>query len=135
MRGLIREFRVHGENNPERFTLLNRAPYGKFNGVNFESVVIYDGGNLKIMLAIKLIPEKEFRRIRSADIDRYNKLLEQTRRICTDQIALLKTFDPVEPPKSSDPSQKMKASQRVTIEIGQLLALIEASDEDNNDTE
>jgi len=60
-------------------------------------------------------------------VDRYNKLLEQTKRICADQAALLETFDPVEKPKSSDPSQKMKTSQRVVIEIGQLLALIEAS--------
>ncbi len=67
-------------------------------------------------------------------IDRYNKLLEQTIRICPNQKALLDTFDIIEHPKSSDPSQKMKASQRVAIEIGQLLALIEASDQGEDNT-
>jgi len=60
-------------------------------------------------------------------VERYNKLLEQTKRICAEQAALLGTFDPIELPKSSDPSQKMKTSQRVVIEISQLLTLIEAS--------
>ena len=60
-------------------------------------------------------------------VERYNKLLEQSKRICTEQAELLGTFDPIEPPKSSDPSQKMKTSQRVVIEISQLLTLIEAS--------
>ncbi len=67
-------------------------------------------------------------------VERYNKLLEQTKRICSEQSALLSTFEAIEPPTSSDPSQKMKASQRVAIEIGQLLALIEATDEANGDT-
>ena len=67
-------------------------------------------------------------------VERYNKLLDQTKRICSEQSALLSTFDAVDPPSSSDPSQKMKASQRVAIEIGQLLALIEASDEDGDDS-
>jgi len=60
-------------------------------------------------------------------VDRYNKLLGQAKRICADQAALLETFDPIEIPTSSDPSQKMKTSQQVVIEIGQLLTLIEAS--------
>ncbi len=62
-------------------------------------------------------------------VERYNKLMEQAKRICADQAALLDTFEPIKPPSSNDPSQKMKTSQRVVIEIGQLLTLIESSGE------
>jgi len=62
-------------------------------------------------------------------VERYNKLMEQAKRICADQAALLDTFEPIKLPSSSDPSQKMKTSQHVAIEIGQLLTLIEAGDE------
>ena len=45
--GLVK---VNKKSNPERFTLLNRVPFGKFNKVNSEPVNAYDNKMLKGIL-------------------------------------------------------------------------------------
>ena len=60
-------------------------------------------------------------------VDRYNKLLEKTRAIFEKEDKLLiATFPDLEDTSSVDPSDKMKVIQRVMIEVGQLIAYIEA---------
>lgn len=60
-------------------------------------------------------------------VDRYNKLLEKTRAIFEKEDKLLiATFRDLEDTSSVDPSDKMKVIQRVMIEVGQLIAYIEA---------
>lgn len=60
-------------------------------------------------------------------VDRYNKLLEKTKVIFEEDNILITTFLTLEDTSSVDPSDKMKVIQRVIIEIGQLIAYIEAS--------
>ncbi len=59
-------------------------------------------------------------------IERYNKLLDRIKEIFSEEAGeLLKTFQPLEEPSSADPSQKMKTTQRLLIEIGQLATFME----------
>ena len=64
----------------------------------------------------------------SADpfVERYNRLLEKTKEIFREDTILLDTFSPIEGITSVDPADKMKVTQRVMIESGQLIAYIEA---------
>lgn len=57
---------------------------------------------------------------------RYNKLLAKTKDLFVDDSRLLDTFDEVEDTKSVDPADKMKVTQRVLIELGQLISFIES---------
>lgn len=63
-------------------------------------------------------------------VQRYNRLLEKGREIFKDETILLDTFEPIEDTKSVDPADKMKVTQRVLVEAGQLIALTEASIEE-----
>ncbi len=56
-------------------------------------------------------------------ISRYNKLLEVARDLLPDS-RLMGTFSPIEAAPSVDPVEKMKATQKVLIEGGQLISLI-----------
>lgn len=58
---------------------------------------------------------------------RYNKLLAKARELFSEeQAVLLDSFDEVEDTKPVDPADKMKVTQRVLIELGQLIAFMEA---------
>jgi hypothetical protein len=60
-------------------------------------------------------------------VKRYNKLLATAKELYSDdQGILLKSFDDVEDTKSVDPADKMKVTQRVLIELGQLIAFMES---------
>lgn len=60
-------------------------------------------------------------------VTRYNKLLSKARELfVNDQTVLLDSFDEVEDTKSVDPADKMKVTQRVLIELGQLIAFMES---------
>lgn len=59
-------------------------------------------------------------------VQRYNRLLEKTKEIFKEDTVLLDTFSPIEDITSVDPADKMKVTQRVMIETGQLIAYIEA---------
>ncbi len=60
-------------------------------------------------------------------VDRYNSLFEKARTIFADtKSQLLDTFAAVEDTTSVDPMDKMKTTQRVIVELGQLLAFMEA---------
>ena len=58
-------------------------------------------------------------------ITRYNKLLEVARDLLPDS-RLMATFSPLETSPSVDPVEKMKATQKVLIEGGQLISLIQS---------
>jgi hypothetical protein len=58
-------------------------------------------------------------------ISRYNKLLEVARDLLPDS-RLIQTFSPLEASPSVDPVEKMKATQKVLIEGGQLVSLIQS---------
>ncbi len=58
-------------------------------------------------------------------ITRYNKLLEVARDLLPDS-RLIQTFSPLEASASVDPVDKMKATQKVLIEGGQLISLIKS---------
>ena len=61
-------------------------------------------------------------------VDRYNGLAEKARLIFADTSSqLLDTFTPVQDTTSVDPMDKMKTTQRVIVELGQLLAFMEAT--------
>lgn len=61
-------------------------------------------------------------------VNRYNKLLAKARELFgTTQTMLLDSFDEVEDIASVDPSDKMKVTQRVIIELGQLIAFMESN--------
>lgn len=61
-------------------------------------------------------------------VQRYNTLIENARTIFADTDSqLLDTFTPVEDTTSVDPMDKMKTTQRVIVELGQLLAFMEAA--------
>jgi hypothetical protein len=62
--------------------------------------------------------------------DRYNKLLGQVRATYPQDTQLLSTFEEMAPPSSSDPAAKVKAVEQLIVEIGQLIAFIEASFEE-----
>ena len=68
-------------------------------------------------------------------VERYNKLLEKAQVIfIAEENLLLDTFSSIEDTKSVDPSDKMKVTQRVAIEGGQLIAYIEACIEEDKQT-
>lgn len=60
-------------------------------------------------------------------VNRYNKLLSKAGELFAgDQAVLLDSFDEVEDTKSVDPADKMKVTQRVLIELGQLIAFMQS---------
>ncbi len=60
-------------------------------------------------------------------VTRYNKLLSKARELfANDQSIILESFEEVEDTKSVDPADKMKVTQRVLIELGQLNAFMES---------
>ena len=60
-------------------------------------------------------------------VEKYNRVLGNVRKIFEGQSVLLDTCAEIEDTKSVDPADKMKTTQRVTIELGQLIAFLEAS--------
>ncbi len=63
-------------------------------------------------------------------IQRYNKLLEQSRTLFESKDSLITTFEnqPENDPK--DPADKMKVLQGIRIEVGQLISLLESLGKD-----
>jgi hypothetical protein len=60
-------------------------------------------------------------------VRRYNKLLAKARELFGEaQTVLLDSFEEVEDTTSVDPGDKMKVTQRVLIELGQLIAFMES---------
>ncbi|GAB4332765.1 MAG: hypothetical protein Kow0099_04540 [Candidatus Abyssubacteria bacterium] len=60
-------------------------------------------------------------------VNRYNKLLAKARELFSpDENVILQSFDPVEDTRSVDPADKMKVTQSVLIELGQLIAFMES---------
>lgn len=60
-------------------------------------------------------------------VARYNQLVEKARQIYADSDSiLLDTFGPVEDTTSVDPADKMKVTQVVIVEAGQLIAFMES---------
>lgn len=61
-------------------------------------------------------------------VKRHNKLLEKARELFAGgQTVLLDSFDELEDTKSVDPGDKMKVTQHVIIELGQLIAFMEST--------
>lgn len=60
-------------------------------------------------------------------VEKYNKLLDKAKKIFGKQSILLETFSEIEDTKSVDPADKMKTTQKVIMEVSQLIAFIEAS--------
>ena len=60
-------------------------------------------------------------------VNRYNKLLSKARELF-DQThgAILESFEEVEDTSSVDPGDKMRVTQRILIELGQLIAFMES---------
>ncbi len=65
--------------------------------------------------------------------ERYNKLLGQIRASYPDDAELLGTFEDMVPESSTDSAAKAKAVERLIVEIGQLMAFIEASFEEEGE--
>ncbi|UCD58847.1 MAG: hypothetical protein JSV16_06995 [Candidatus Hydrogenedentota bacterium] len=60
-------------------------------------------------------------------VSRFNKLLSKAKELfAQDQTVVLDSFDEVEDIESVDPADKMKVTQRVIIELGQLIAFMES---------
>ena len=60
-------------------------------------------------------------------VNRYNKLLSKARELFAgSQSVILDSFEEVEDTASVDPADKMKVTQRVIIELGQLIAFMES---------
>jgi hypothetical protein len=59
-------------------------------------------------------------------VQRYNRLLEKAKEIFKEDTILLDTFSLIEESSAVDPADKMKVTQKVMIEAGQLIAYIEA---------
>ena len=55
---------------------------------------------------------------------RYNKLLDQARKIVRDDNGLIETFDDIEQEDPVDPADKLKVIQSIRVEINQLLSLL-----------
>mgnify|MGYP000198581171 FL=1 len=66
-------------------------------------------------------------------IDRYNKLLGQTRLLFTDQDTLIATFEEQKEDDPKDPAYKMKIVQAIRIEVGQLIVLLEVADHEDDE--
>lgn len=64
-------------------------------------------------------------------IRRYNKLLEQSAKLAPSAGGLFATFEPLEDEDPKDPADKMIVIQGIRVEIGQLVTLLEALDEDS----
>ena len=62
-------------------------------------------------------------------IGRYNKLLDRARSLFPDDDSLISTFDAQEEADPKDPAEKMKIVQALRIETGQLISLIESTDD------
>ncbi len=60
-------------------------------------------------------------------VQRYNLLLEKAKEMFKKDTILMDTFSPIEDITSVDPADKMKTTQKVVIEAGQLIAYIEAN--------
>lgn len=60
-------------------------------------------------------------------VQRYNLLLEKAKQIFKKDTILMDTFSAIEDTTSVDPADKMKTTQKVVIEAGQLIAYIEAN--------
>lgn len=56
---------------------------------------------------------------------RYNKLLEQARRLYANEPCLLDTFDMIEGDDPKDPSDKSKVLLGIRVEISQLITFLE----------
>lgn len=56
---------------------------------------------------------------------RYNKLLDQARRLHDKEPGLLDTFDTIEESDPKDPSDKSKALLGIRVEISQLITFLE----------
>lgn len=66
-------------------------------------------------------------------IDRYNKLLGQARLLFPEENSLISTFEEQEEDDPKDPAYKMKIVQAIRIEVGQLIALLEVSEQEEGD--
>ncbi|MFC1735954.1 hypothetical protein ACFL1X_07540 [Candidatus Hydrogenedentota bacterium] len=68
-------------------------------------------------------------------VKKYNSLLARAKDMFKGESSLLETLDSVDDISSTDPSDKMKATQAVLIEIGQLKSFIECclADEDEKE--
>lgn len=65
-------------------------------------------------------------------ISRYNKLLEQSRTLFSDDDSLMGTFEAQEENDPKDPAEKMKIVQATRIETGQLISLLESCDAEDD---
>ncbi|HEX73123.1 MAG TPA: hypothetical protein ENN65_07390 [Candidatus Hydrogenedentes bacterium] len=61
---------------------------------------------------------------------RFNRLLEQSRRLFPETSGFLETFDPIEATDPKDPADKSKALLGIRIEVSQLIALLESTGEE-----
>lgn len=60
-------------------------------------------------------------------VSRFNKLLSKAKELFSgSQAVILDSFDDVGSTESVDPADKMKVTQRVLIELGQLIAFMES---------
>ena len=59
-------------------------------------------------------------------VQRYNKLLEQARKLFPPNDGLISTFGPMREADPVDPADKQKAMQAIRVEIGQLVSLLES---------
>lgn len=59
-------------------------------------------------------------------VNRYNKLLLKARELFETHGAILESFEEVEDTSSVDPGDKMRVTQRILIELGQLIAFMES---------
>ena len=60
---------------------------------------------------------------------RYNKLLAQSGNVLPESNGLFETFEALDEKDPKDPADKMIVIQGIRVEIGQLLALLEAVEE------
>lgn len=60
---------------------------------------------------------------------RYNKLLEQGRKLFVGGDDVINTFEPIEESDPKDPADKSKVLLAIRIEISQLITLLEATEE------
>lgn len=65
-------------------------------------------------------------------VRRYNKLLGEAKRLFPSDNGLITTFDDLEEQDPNDPSEKMKVIQGIRVEIGQLIAIVESVDEEDD---
>ena len=63
-------------------------------------------------------------------IQRYNKLLDQSRTLFEGEGTLIGTFEDQSEQDPKDPADKMKVLQGIRIEVGQLITLLESLGKD-----